>query len=374
MFENWSYEALQIYWWVVVSVVGALFVFMMFVQGGQTMLGVAKDEDEKTLLVNALGKKWELTFTTLVLFGGALFAAFPLFYSVSFGGAYAVWMAILFSFTLQAISYEYRKKENNFWGSKVYEGFMYFNGTVGTVLVVAAIATFFSGSLFYVNSYNLSAWQSPLRGLEAAFVPFNLSMAFAVFFLTRINAAAYFVSHIEHAPLEARVRKSALKSTLLSLPFLLFFLVNLITMDGFALGDDGVISMQPHAYLNALLKLGVFGIGLLALGTIFIVAGVYLLVFTKSKKAVFATGLGTILTTLSLLFAAGIGGVAYYPSIYDLQSSLTIYNSSGSRYTLVVMSYVSLLVPFVLAYIVYVWRLMDSKKLSLDSIKNEHLY
>jgi len=374
MFESLSLEALQIYWWVVVSVVGALFVFMMFVQGGQTMLGVAKDEDEKTLLVNALGKKWELTFTTLVLFGGALFAAFPLFYSVSFGGAYAVWMAILFSFTLQAVSYEYRKKENNFLGAKTYEAFMFINGTAGTILVVAAIATFFSGSLFYVDSYKLSTWKSPLRGLEAAFVPFNLSMAFAVFFLTRINAAAYFVSHIEHSELEARVRKSAMKSTLLSLPFLLFFLVNLLTMDGFAIGDGGVISMQPQAYLNALLSLGVFGIGLLGLGTLLIVAGIYLLLCTKSKRAVFATGLGTTLTTLSLLFAAGIGGAAYYPSIYDPQSSLTIFNSSGSRYTLVVMSYVSLLVPFVLGYIVYVWRLMDSKKLSLDSIHTEHLY
>lgn len=374
MFESWSTEALQIYWWVVVSVVGSLFVFMMFVQGGQTMFSLAKDEDEKTLLVNALGKKWELTFTTLVLFGGALFAAFPLFYSVSFGGAYAVWMTILFSFTLQAVSYEYRKKENNFLGAKTYEAFMFANGTVGTALVVAAIATFFSGSLFYVDSYNLSTWESPLRGLEAAFIPFNLSMAFAVFFLTRINAAAYFVSHIEHAGLEARVRKSAMNSTLLSLPFLLFFLISLLTKDGFAIGESGVISMQPGTYLNALLSLGVFGVGLLALGTVLIVVGVYMLIFTKSKKAVFATGLGTALTTLSLLFAAGIGGAAYYPSIYDLQSSLTIYNSSGSRYTLVVMSYVSLLVPFVLGYIVYVWRLMDSKKLSLDSIKNEHLY
>ncbi len=374
MFESWSYEALQIYWWVVVSVVGALFVFMMFVQGGQTMLSLAKDEDEKTLLINALGKKWELTFTTLVLFGGALFAAFPLFYAVSFSGAYAVWMAILFSFTLQAVSYEYRKKENNFLGSKVYEGFMYFNGTAGTILIVAAIATFFSGSLFYLNSYNLSTWESPLRGLEAAFIPFNLSMAFAVFFLTSINAAAYFVSHIEHTELEGRVRKSAMKSTLLSLPFLVFFLVSLLTMDGFVLDSDKAVSMRPYAYLNALLSLGVFGIGLLALGTLFVVAGIYMLVFTKSKRAVFATGLGTVLTTLSLLFAAGIGGAAYYPSVYDLQSSLTIFNSSGSHYTLVVMSYVSLLVPFVLAYIVYVWKLMDSKKLFLDSINNEHLY
>lgn len=374
MFESWSLEALQTYWWAVVSVVGSLFVFMMFVQGGQTMFGLAKDEDEKTLLVNALGKKWELTFTTLVLFGGALFAAFPLFYSVSFGGAYAVWMAILFSFTLQAVSYEYRKKENNFLGAKTYEAFMFANGTVGTVLVVAAIATFFSGSLFYVDSYNLSTWESPLRGLEAAFIPFNLSMAFAVFFLTRINAAAYFVSHIEHAGLEARVRKSAINSTLFSLPFLLFFLASLLTKDGFVIGEGGVISLQPYTYLNTLLSLGVFGVGLLVLGTALIVVGVYVLVFTKSKKAVYATGLGTVLTTLSLLFAAGIGGAAYYPSIYDLQSSLTIYNSSGSRYTLVVMSYVSLLVPFVLGYIVYVWRLMDSKKLSLDSIKNEHLY
>lgn len=374
MFEGWSYEALQVYWWVVVSVVGALFVFMMFVQGGQTMLGLTKDEDEKTLLINALGKKWELTFTTLVLFGGALFAAFPLFYAVSFGGAYAVWMAILFSFTLQAVSYEYRKKENNFLGSKVYEGFMYFNGTAGTILIVAAIATFFSGSLFYVDNYNLSTWESPLRGLEAAFVPFNLSMAFAVFFLTRINAAAYFVSHIEHSLLETRVRKSAMRSAFFSLPFLLFFLYSLLTMDGFSLDAGKVVSMQSNAYLNALLSLGVFGIGLLILGTILIVTGVYMLVFTKSKKAIFATGLGTVLTTLSLLFAAGIGGTAYYPSIYDLQSSLTIYNSSGSRYTLVVMSYVSFLVPFVLGYIIYVWRLMDSKKLSLDSLKNEHLY
>ncbi len=374
MFESWSYEALQAYWWVVVSVVGALFVFMMFVQGGQTMFNLAKNKDEKTLLVNALGKKWELTFTTLVLFGGALFAAFPLFYSVSFGGAYLVWMAILFSFTLQAISYEYRKKENNFLGARTYEAFMFINGTVGTVLVVAAIATFFSGSLFYVDGYKLSTWESPLRGLEAAFVPFNLSMAFAVFFLSRINAAAYFVNHIEHEGLDERVRKSALRSTLISLPFLGYFLFSLLTMDGFVIGEDGVISLRPHAYLNALMSLGVFGIGLLALGTIFIVSGVYMLLFTKSKKAVFATGLGTVLTTLSLLFAAGIGGTAYYPSIYDLQSSLTIYNSSGSRYTLLVMSYVSILVPFVLGYIVYVWRAMDSKKLSLDSIQTEHLY
>jgi cytochrome bd ubiquinol oxidase subunit II len=374
MFESWSYEALQIYWWVVVSVVGALFVFMMFVQGGQTMFGIAKTEDEKTLLVNALGKKWELTFTTLVLFGGALFAAFPLFYAVSFGGAYAVWMAILFSFTLQAVSYEYRKKENNFLGAKIYEAFLFINGTVGTILIVAAIATFFSGSLFYVDSYNLSTWQNPLRGLEAAFIPFNLSMAFAVFFLTRVNAAAYFVSHIEHAGLEERLRKSAFKCTLISLPFLLFFLVSLFTMDGFVLGADKRVSIEPHAYLDALLRLGVFGVGLLALGTALIVAGIYMLVFTKTKRAIFITGLGTVLTTLSLLFAAGIGGAAYYPSIYDLQSSLSIYNSSGSRYTLVVMSYVSLLIPFVLGYIVYVWRLIDSKKLSLDSIKNEHLY
>ncbi len=374
MFESLSYEALQIYWWVIVSIVGSLFVFMMFVQGGQTMLSIAKTEDEKTLLINALGKKWELTFTTLVLFGGALFAAFPLFYSVSFGGAYVVWMTILFSFTLQAVSYEYRKKENNFLGAKTYETFLFINGLVGTILIVAAIATFFSGSSFSLNSYNLSTWQNPLHGLEAAFVPFNLSMAIAVFFLTRINAAAYFVSHIEHAGLEERLRKSALRCTLISLPFLLFFLVSLLTMDGFALDAQRRVSMAPHAYLDALLRLGVFGIGLLALGAALIVAGIYMLVFTKTKRAIFATGLGTVLTTLSLLFAAGIGGAPYYPSIYDLQSSLSIYNSSGSPYTLTVMSYVSLLVPFVLGYIVYVWRLMDSKKLSLDSIKNEHLY
>jgi len=374
MFESWSYESLQAYWWIIVSVVGALFVFMMFVQGGQTMLGIAKDENEKTLLINALGKKWELTFTTLVLFGGALFAAFPLFYAVSFGGAYAVWMAILFSFTLQAVSYEYRKKENNFFGSKVYEIFLFINGTVGTILIIAAIATFFSGSLFSLNGYNISTWKSPFRGLEAAFVPFNLSMAFAVFFLTRINAAAYFVSHIEHTELDTRIRKSAMKSTLLSLPFLLFFLVNLLTMHGFVLDAQRIVYLQPYAYLNALLSLGILGIGLLGLGTVLIVVGIYLLVFTKSKKAVFATGLGTTFTTLALLFTVGIGGTVYYPSVYDLQSSLTIFNSSGSRYTLVVMSYVSFLVPFVLGYIVYVWKLMDSKKLSLDSIKNEHLY
>lgn len=391
MFENLSHLALQQYWWLIVSLLGAILVFLMFVQGGQTLIyKLGKTEDERSLLVNALGRKWELTFTTLVTFGGAFFASFPLFYSTSFGGAYWVWMLILFAFILQAVSYEYRSKANNFLGKKTYEAFLIFNGVVGTVLIGAAVSTFFTGSQFSVDKMRLldlsgermpiiSAWETPFHGLEAiwtienlAFLQ-NLSLGLAVFFLARISGNLFFINYVNHETIVERARKSLKINSILFLVFFLFFVIRLLFIDGFAV-NAGVVSLEPYKYLHNLIEMPIVLIIFLA-GVVLVLFGIYKGIFSNNKKAFWWTSAGTVLAVLSLLLIAGYNNTAFYPSTFDLQSSLTIQNSSSSHYTLTAMSYVSLFVPFVIAYIWYVWRAMTKKQISLKELdEQEHVY
>ena len=381
MFENLSYLALQQYWWMIVSLLGAILVFMFFVQGGQTMIkSLGKTDNEIKMLVNSLGRKWDLTFTTLVTFGGAAFASFPLFYSTSFGGAYWVWMLILFAFIVQAVSYEYRTKADNFLGAKTYETFLFINGLLGTILVGTAVATFFTGSEFLVTNMNHSIWQSPFRGLELAFnfaryeTFINLSLGLAVFFLARVLGILYFFNNIEDETILARARKQLLFNALPFLVFFLFFLINVLVMDGFGYDADGVVSMVPYKYFNNLIEMPLNTV-ILLLGVLAVLWGIYRGAFHYEKcgtKAIWFTGGGTILTVFALLILVGFNNTCYYPSTSDLQSSLTIENSSSSKYTLVAMSYVSLLVPFVIAYIWYAWKSLNKKPITAEEMEDDH--
>ncbi len=392
MFENFDLLTLQQYWWIIVSLLGAILVFLMFVQGGQTLIyKLGKTEIERTVIVNALGRKWELTFTTLVTFGGAFFASFPLFYSTSFGGAYWVWLAILFAFIVQAVSYEYRTKANNFLGKKTYEGFLFFNGAAATILVGAAVSTFFTGSQFLVDKMNLlnltgdkmpiiSAWQAPTHGLEAiwtvehlAFLQ-NLSLGLAVFFLSRVSGNMFLINYVDNEDIVARARKCVLKNAVPFLVFFLFFVIRLMFLDGFAVKENGEIFMEPYKYLHNLLAMPVVLVMFLV-GVVLVLLGIYKAAFTDSTKAFWFLSPGTILAVLTLFFLAGFNNTSYYPSTFDLQSSLTIQNSSSSKYTLTAMSYVSLLVPFVVAYIAYVWRSMTRTKITVEEMENDdHAY
>ncbi|EAI9104811.1 cytochrome d ubiquinol oxidase subunit II [Campylobacter coli] len=374
MFFGLELEGLQIYWWVILSLLGGLLVFMFFVQGGQTLIDeLSSDELEKTMLVNSLGRKWELGFTTLVLFGGAAFAAFPLFYSTSFGGAYWAWLCILFCFILQAVAYEYRKKENNVYGSKTYEVFLKINGYLGVFLIGVAISSFFSGSHFVLNEHNFVSWQNSLRGLELLFNPFNYLLGIALVFLSRILGAAYFMNNIKDENIKAKaVRKLSINS-ILFLPFFLGFLAWIFIKEGFGVDEKGIVSMTENVYLYNFLDNILFAI-LFIVGVVFVLLG--MVQGAKGcSKAIFTLGLGTVLTVFALLSSIGLGQSAFYPSLSDLQSSLTIRNASSSYYTLSVMAYVSLLVPFVLAYIIYVWNAMDKVKITREEIANDdHAY
>jgi cytochrome d ubiquinol oxidase subunit II len=368
---------LQQIWWILCSVVGALFLFLTFVQGGQTLLWqVAKSDREKALIINSLGRKWELTFTTLVLFGGALFAAFPKFYATSFGGAYWVWMLILFTFIVQAVSYEFRMKPNNLLGAKTYELFLFINGFVGILLIGAAVGTFFTGSNFTLNDSNQVTWTNPLRGVEAAFSLFNLSLGLFLVFNARVLGSMYLVNNInfkEVPEFEARVRKSCLTNFLCSLPFLLYVVVSLLLMDGFATDSNGVVSMVANKYLNNFLAMPLV-LGLLVAGLFLVILGVTRTSLARSTTGIWFGGLGTVLVGLAVFFTAGFNGTPFYPSKVDLQSSLTIYNASSSHYTLTAMCYVALFIPAVLAYIAYVWRQMDSKKIGMADISDKKAY
>lgn len=369
MIGNLEWSTLQQLWWLIVSVVGALFVFLTFVQGGQTLiLTLAEDENEKTLIVNSLGRKWELTFTTLVLFGGAFYASFPLFYASSFGGAYWVWIAILFTFIVQAVSYEFRRKPSNFLGQRTYEVFMFINGSVGILLIGAAIGTFFTGSNFTLNDFNLVRWEHPLRGLETAFNIFNVCLGLFLVFLARVLGALYLANNLGHDSLVKRLQRSSFNNLLCALPFLLYVLFGLATMAGFAVDPaTGDISLVSGKYLHNLLQMPLVLASLLA-GLILVVLGVGLNRFSASVRGIWPAGLGTVLTCLAIFSLAGYNDTAFYPSKVDLNSSLTIYNASSSHYTLTMMSYVAIAVPFVLAYIAWVWRQMDGKKLTLDEL------
>ncbi|HEY7746539.1 MAG TPA: cytochrome d ubiquinol oxidase subunit II [Desulfuromonadales bacterium] len=372
MIGNLEWSTLQQLWWLIVSLVGSLFVFLTFVQGGQTLiLTLARSEDEKSLIVNSLGRKWELTFTTLVLFGGALYAAFPLFYATSFGGAYWVWIAILLTFVVQAVSYEFRRKPNNFLGQRTYEIFLLVNGTVGILLIGAAVGTFFTGSNFRLNDYNLVQWTHPLRGLEAAFDPFNVCFGLFLVFLARVLGSLYLVGNLEEADLVKKLRGASFNNLLMALPFLLFVLGRLVTMDGYAIDPaTGSVSLVAGKYLDNLLAMPQVLVMLVA-GLAFVIVGVALNRFTPFQRGIWPAGFGTVLTCLAVFFLAGYNDTPFYPSMVEPDSSLSIYNASSSHYTLTMMSYVALLVPFVLAYIVWVWRQMDARKLTIDEVRGD---
>lgn len=365
-------ENLQIYWWFIVSLLGGLLVFMMFVQGGQSLIfSLGKDELKKDMLINSIGRKWELTFTTLVMFGGACFAAFPLFYATSFGGAYWVWLAILFCFIVQAVSYEYRKKPDNFLGARTYEIFLFINGSLGVILIGMAVSTFFSGSDFVLNEHNFVEWKTPFRGLEALANPYLYLLGIAMFFLSRVGGCLYLMNNIADGEFIQNARKQLLINTVLFLPFFLGFLAWVLTKDGFAYDTNGIVSLMPYKYAINLIEMPIVGI-LLLVGVVLVLVGIFQGAFTKSIRGIFAYGVGVTLAVTALFLITGLNGTAFYPSFSDLSSSLTIKNASSSHYTLGVMAYVSLLVPVVLAYIIVVWRAIDSKKITQDEIKNDH--
>ncbi|HEB50495.1 MAG TPA: cytochrome d ubiquinol oxidase subunit II [Desulfobulbus sp.] len=370
-----DYPTLQHLWWLLCSVVGALFLFLTFVQGGQTLLWqVAKTETEKDLVINSLGRKWELTFTTLVLFGGALFAAFPKFYATSFGGAYWVWILILFTFIVQAVSYEYRKKPFNVLGARVYELFLFINGSVGILLIGAAVGTFYTGSNFQLSEYNFVTWTSPLRGLEAAFSIFNLSLGLFLVFNARTLGGLYLLNNIELSQvpeMEQRLRQAVWTDFICSLPFLLYVLVSLLLMKGYGIVDDkGTIELVTRKYLANLLA-NPWLAALLAGGLVLVIIGVLRGAKSSSRAGIWFAGPGTVLVGLTVLLLPAYNNTAFYPSRVDLQSSLTISNASSSPYTLMVMTYVAIAIPFVLAYIAYVWWAMDRRRLTVDEVSGK---
>jgi cytochrome d ubiquinol oxidase subunit II len=376
MFGNFELMELQQLWWIIISLVGALFLFLAFVQGGQTLLSyVARNDLEKSLVINSLGRKWKLTFTTLVLFSGALFAAFPLFYATSFGGAYWLWIAILLTFILQAISFEFRKKPDNLLGARTYELFLFINGSVGLLMIGIAVATFFSGSSYQLDDFNQVIWQHPMRGLEAALNPFNVSLGLFLVFLARLLGAQYLLNNIDFRlsmmqDMEIRLKHSAFANLLVSLPFFVYFLYILVSMDGFAISpDNGVVFIESSKYLHNLQAMPI-ALGLLLTGLLLVVLGTLIARFTNNKSGIWLSGPGTILVGLALFFTAGFNHTPFYPSSFDLNSSISIYNGSSSRYTLTIMSYIALVVPFVLAYIAWIWRVMDKDKLSTGEVSD----
>ncbi|NLI24414.1 MAG: cytochrome d ubiquinol oxidase subunit II [Bacteroidales bacterium] len=379
-----NYLFLQHYWWFLISTLGSILVFLLFVQGGQTLIyTLGKTEQERAVLVNTLGRKWEFTFTTLVVFGGAFFASFPLFYSTSFGGAYWVWIAILFCFTVQAVSYEYRSKPNNFLGKRVYEVFLFINGLVGTILLGTAVSTFFTGSLFSVNKLNItdpgnpviSQWETPWHGLEAILNVQNVVLGLTVFFLARTIALMYFLKNIGEESILLRTRRHLWYNAVPFLVLFVLFVVLLLTREGFAYDPvTKTVFMEPFKYLHNLLQMPVVGLTFL-LGVVLVLLGAYRALIKACENSIWFAGPGVILTVLALFLIAGYNHTAFYPSVYDLQSSLTIENSSSSLYTLKTMTFVSFLLPAVAAYMIYAWRAINKKKVDTAELnENTHVY
>ena len=383
MIENLDYATPQRLWWLLCSVVGALFLFLTFVQGGQSLLWqVARTKTEKSLVINSLGRKWEMTFTTLVLFGGALFASFPKFYSTSFGGAYWVWILILFTFIVQAVSYEFRSKPWNVFGSLVYEGFLLVNGTVGILLIGAAVGTFYTGANFQLDSNNFVTWTHPYRGLEAALSPsvssiFNIALGLFLVFNARTLGAMFLVNNIdlnEAADMGTRLRSACWQNFLISLPFLLLILGSLLFMRGYGIVDDaGTVEIVSFKFLRNLVA-NPWLILLLVGGLVLVVTGVWKTARTTETGGIWYAGLGTVLVGLTVLLLPAYNMTAFYPSKADLQSSLTIYNASSSPYTLKIMTYVALGIPFVLAYVAYVWWAMSRNKITIEDTGDRTAY
>lgn len=378
-----TYTFLQNYWWCLIALLGGLLVFLMFVQGANVhLVNNRLSELQKRMVANSTGRKWELAFTTLVVFGGAFFASFPLFYSTSFGGAYWVWMLLLLTFVFQAVSYEFLYKRDNILGAKGFRIALVANGFMAPFLVGTAVGTFFTGSPFTVNktaimdlsSPVISTWDSPWRGLEALAQPHAVLLGLALVGLTVILGCLYLLNNIDDTETETQMRRT-IKIT--AVPFLVIFLVwlgILLTKEGFAVDASGTVAMEKYKYLHNLIQMPAVLIMVLV-GVVGVLASIWMGGFTKSTKGIWFGGIGTVLVVMSVFFIAGFNGTSYYPSHTDIQSSLTLANSSSSKFTLQVMSIVSLLIPFVLAYIVYAWRQMDKKKITEDEIaQSEHKY
>lgn len=368
------------------SLLGAILVFLLFVQGGNSLIFcLGKTEEQRKMIINSTGRKWEFTFTTLVTFGGAFFASFPLFYSTSFGGAYWLWMIILFSFVLQAVSYEFQSKAGNLLGKTTYRAFLVVNGVIGPVLLGGAVATFFTGSEFYIDKGNMadaampviSSWANAGHGLDALLNPWNVVLGLAVFFLARILGSLYFINNICDTDLVKRCRRALWGNTGLFLVFFLAFVVRTLLAEGYAVNPEtGEVFMEPYKYLTNFIEMPVVLIVFLA-GVLAVLWGIVRTLWKPAfDKGIWFAGIGTVLTVLALLLVAGYNNTAYYPSTADLQSSLTLANSCSSQFTLRVMAYVSILVPFVLAYIFYAWRSIDRKKIDVEEMQEEggHAY
>ena len=378
-----TYDFLQHYWWFLVALLGGLLVFLLFVQGGNALIFLAgREEDERQLIVNSTGRKWELTFTTLVTFGGAFFASFPLFYSTSFGGAYWVWILILITFVFQAVSYEFQSKAGNLLGKNTFRIFLTLNGCLAPLLIGTAVGTFFTGSDFTINksavgdiaSPVISRWGNAWHGLEAVANPFNVEFGLMVMFLAIALGALYLMNNVDHAKLAVQLRRSLGVSFGL---FLLFFLVicyHLITMEGFAVDASGTVTLEEGKYFTNLMEMPAV-LALLLVGAVLLVAGVAMTLLGKEfKRGIWLAGPGTTLAVMALFMVVGYNHTAYYPSTADLASSLTLANSSSSDFTLRTMAVVSLIIPFVVAYIAYFWRQMDKRSLTTEELNQSEKY
>lgn len=379
-----TYDFLQHYWWFIISLLGGLLVFLLFVQGANSMIfQLGKTEEERRMLINSTGRKWEFTFTTLVTFGGAFFASFPLFYSTSFGGAYWVWVLILFTFIIQAISYEFQNKAGNLFGVRTFQTGLIINGILGPLLLGGAVATFFTGSNFIVEKGNItdfmqpviSHWANGSRGLDVLLNPWVVIFGISVVFLARILGTLYINNNVNDDIIRGRVRKQLLVNTVLFLLFFLPFLIVTLVGEGYAVNEAGVIVMEPMKYLNNLLAMWPLAI-ILLVGVVLLLFGIIKTVLKPEYvRGIWPAGIGVVLVVLVLFLIAGWNNTAYYPSTADLQSSLTLQNSSSSEFTLKAMFYVSFLVPFVLAYIVYAWRAIDKKTIDRKEIaEDDHAY
>ena len=378
-----TYEFLQQYWWFLISLLGGLLVFLFFVQGGNALIFlVGKSELDRQLLVNSTGRKWELTFTTLVTFGGAFFASFPLFYSTSFGGAYWVWILILITFVFQAVSYEFQSKAGNLLGKNAFRLFLMLNGLLAPLLIGTAVGTFFTGSPFVVNKNAvadagapvISRWVGEWGGLEAVSNGFNLCFGHMVMFLAIVLGALYAINNIYSEPLLKKIRKCLLRVFICFLVLLVLVLVQLFTMDGFGVDAQGMISMVENKYLMNLIEMPMV-LGMFLVGAVLLVAGVVMTILKPNfYRGIWLAGPGTVLVVMALFMLVGYNGTAYYPSNADLQSSLTLQNSSSSEFTLTCMSIVSLIIPFVVAYIAYFWRKMDIRSITSEELKNTETY
>ena len=378
-----TYEFLQQYWWFLIALLGGLLVFLLFVQGGNALIFLAgKTEDQRQLIINSTGRKWELTFTTLVTFGGAFFASFPLFYSTSFGGAYWVWILILITFVFQAVSYEFQGKAGNLIGKDAFRWFLTLNGCLAPLLIGTAVGTFFTGSGFIVNKNAvadvgapvISRWVGEWGGLEAVLNPFNVCFGLMVMLLTVSLGALYLLNNIDDKPLSAQLRKALGCSFVAFVVVLVAVLAQLLTMDGFGVDEAGVVSMVPYKYLNNLLEMPVVLI-LFLVGAVLVVAGVVLTLFKQGfNRGIWLSAPGTVMVVMAIFLIAGYNGTAYYPSTADLQSSLTLSNSSSSEFTLTAMSIVSLIIPLVVAYIAYFWYKMDVRSITSAELRSGEKY